>query len=99
MVERKFNVQMSTTLLRRLYKTHKVTYKKTQMVYRQVLQNQDAYTAKRHAFALELANLIRHRQPLIYYDETSINSWVWKDKTWSSATGRMEVPVNKTRYS
>ena len=64
------------------------------MIYRQTLQKKAEYTQKRHDFTLVLANLIRHGADLIYFDETSLNSWIYKQKTWSHSYAKVEIPIN-----
>ena len=52
---------------------------------------------ERYAFARLLAKLIQEKKPIIFMDETTVNTWQIKTKSWSSKTDIVEHKRPSTR--
>jgi hypothetical protein len=92
-------VHISKSSIYKLYESHQVKYKKNGMCYRQSLHNEDRLEVERTAFAVALAEAVVGNRRYIYVDETSLNSWVYQNRSWSVVNSRNVLPINTKRYS
>ena len=82
-LRRVFGLKVSPNHLREFYKTNGVRYLGAKVKYKVVTRNKAQYDTRRLDFAVLLSNVIVHKKPLIYMDETSYNTWMVKKKSWT----------------
>ncbi len=78
-----FDVKLSVSTLMAFYKVNKVKYRANKRVYKSSLIRMDELEERRCEFAKELAKLIVEGRRIIYCDESSINNWCSKPRSWS----------------
>ena len=54
---------------------------------------------ERDRFAMKLNTIIKDGRPVIYVDETTFNSWIVSDKSWSHAETPVYQIISDQRYS
>ena len=64
--QRRFNLKISVTTLRRLYRCNGIRYRASQKVYRTALTHQERIRKQRLEFVMLLANLIARKADIIY---------------------------------
>lgn len=88
---------ISFSTLRKFYKQNGITYKNVQYIRR---HNQDAeWFTSRFAFCRQLSEVIYTNKHVIYFDETTVNSWINVKKTWAMAGLPLVSGVSRTRFS
>ena len=96
MLRNEMGVTINVSTLWDFYQRNKIKNYKCSTTYAQAQLN-EGLPAARMRFALELANLIKLNLPVVYFDESSCNSWHRRSHTWSTAARPVKLVVNKRR--
>ena len=94
LLQEKFNIKVSYTMLRNMYHEYGIKNRPTQIVYRASLIKKDVLEPRRREFELELGNIIRHQLPLLYLDESSVHCETTLGRCWSYSDKPVNVPIN-----
>lgn len=98
-LKRTFNLSLSISCLLAFYKANDVSWKNAQCINESALKYRPEIELERTKFAKLLANIIIADRPLIYVDETTSNSEMYKKKAWSRKGTRVQVTRSNTRYN
>lgn len=79
------NVKIVSSTLREFYLKNKVQYSKVKPRKVPTVPTPDWQESK-FAFCAKLTRLIYEGQPIVYFDETTAHSWIFKDHIWRRAT-------------
>jgi hypothetical protein len=84
LVEKVFQHKISHFLLWEFYKANGVEWKTGKAIYRKEQKEQKRLKQERFAFARLLSKLLDENVPIIFMDETTVNTWQMKTKSWST---------------
>ena len=68
-------------------------------MYRSALQRRAGLERERTAYAQVLASVLARKKPVIYMDETTMNTFCRKNKSWGYGDQPIEVVINAKRLS
>ena len=97
-IEDRFGVKIHSSSLYRFYSRHGVSNQATsyQIKHKQTLQRAD----QRLAWVVRLAQVYRYKPNLLcYMDETSLNSWIFKKKTYRKRKDGTRIVVPERKLS
>ena len=89
-----YNIDIEWWALRNFYVKHKIGLYATNYVYQQSL---NANSNELRRFAVEIGDLVDKEKPVVYFDESSFNMWMRKNKTWMHPDEPIPVVLNKNR--
>ena len=98
-IKRIWNVTLSATHLRRFYVEHGIRFRQAKHVYKTSIIRQDYLDRERKKFAEVLGNLVLKGKPIVYIDETTFNTWMFKSKSRSSRVAPNLHGLNDERYA
>ena len=75
MIHRQFGISICPSTLSKLYKDNRIVRGTPKYLYESAIKNRVELNKERVKFAVNLATIIRRGDPIVYFDETSLNAW------------------------
>ena len=97
LLQNAFGILPSPNTLWEFYKERGIQWKTGKAIYRAESAMKPRLQQERYAFARLLAKLIEEKKHIIFMDETTVNTWQIKTKSWSSKTDIVEHKRPSTR--
>ena len=83
LIEKHWDTKLCSKTLQTFYKENNVKYIGNKRVYKSSLTKFTELEERRCEFAVQLADQIKSGRRVIYLDESSINNWVTKARSWA----------------
>ena len=83
--------------LRRFYLRNGIQRRATGKKFLPSGYNLELLEARRMEFSEDLAEHLVHDRPIVYFDETTLNSWIALKKAWYFKDRKFVVPVSSDR--
>ena len=81
----------------KLYKMHKISYRKPQYAYQRKLANMVSLKTKQFEVSKQMAELIVKGRHLIYIDESTFNLWQTPTRAWVRSDTVLTLPSSRGR--
>ena len=79
----------------KLYKKHKISYRKPQYSYYRKLANKDQVFQQQQKISKEMGELIVKGRHLIYVDESTFNLWQTPSRAWVRGDTVLTLPSSR----
>jgi len=91
-------LRIHATTLWNYYQKHDIKFRTTQYKYRFIAD--DAWQRTKLDFCYRLGALMLEYKPIVYVDETSVNSWYYRNRTFrASKNDSTRIRMPKVKYS
>ena len=90
-----YGLQVSVQALFQFYKRHKVKFYASSTAYHAAFHKK--HVEQRKQFAVQLAQLMHEKVPIVYFNESGFNSWLRPTHTWGTKAEPIKLVINERR--
>ena len=94
-IRQDYGVQVTPQGLYHFYRKHKVRFYASSTAYHAAFHKK--FVDQRKQFAVQLAQLIHQKAAIVYFDESSFNSWMRQTHTWGTMAEPIKLVINERR--
>mgnify|MGYP001028111991 FL=1 len=80
-----------------LYKRNNIKFYAVSTAYHAAFKKQ--FKEQRLQFAAKLTQMIYEKRSIVYFDESSFNSWMRPSHTWSTREDPVKLVLNENRFA
>ena len=89
-------VSVTGQALYAFYKRHSIKFYAVSTVYHAAFKK--TFVEQRLQFAAKLTQMIFEKRSIVYFDESSFNSWMRPSHTWSTKQDPVKMVINENRF-
>ena len=98
LIHEQFGITICPSTLSKLYKSNGIVRGTPKYVYESAIRNRAELDRERIIFAKTLSTILMRGDPVIYFDETSLNAWTKRKKVWGPKDRPMEFSLHWKRH-